>query len=175
MPPAFPTVYNETAKNYAEKLLQYLTSVNESKNLTYDNTTANNDIYEKLLQMLKDAQEVFEGNEKLKTTFTFSNLVSRVSPVGVAGLRGSIKVADTQLPIVNALVVVEGKNKSVVTDAAGRYEIPQLANGFYTVIIKAEGFSEVVIENVEVKTSTYNTLNVAMQPKPILIPVMNGH
>ena len=175
MPPAFPTLYNETAKNYADKLLQYLTSINESKNLTYDNTTANNDIYEKLLQMLKDAQEVFEGNEKLKTTFTFSNLVSRVSPAGVAGLRGSVRVADTQLPIMNALVVVEGKNKSVVTDAAGRYEIPQLANGFYTVIIKAEGFSEVVIENVEVKTSTYNTLNVAMQPKPMLIPVMNGH
>ena len=175
MPPAFPTLYTETAKNYAEKLLQYLTSINESKNLTYDNITASNDIYEKLMQMLKDAQEVFEGNDKLKTAFTFSDLVSRVSSVGVAGLRGSVKVADTQLPIVNATVMVEGKNKSVVTDAAGRYEIPQLANGLYTVIISAKGFNEVVMENVEVKTSTYNTLNVAMQPKAMLEPVLNGH
>ncbi len=163
MPDAFLTDYLNVKKEFDNRQMNFITSNTEAKDTTDENTKANNDIYKKLTAMFKDAQRVFVKDAFMRRYFTFSDMLTSAIGYSVAGLRGTVTRLADGLPIVGAVVSINNKNKTVVTDEAGKYDIPQLANGLYSVTISAEGFKEVTIENYDVKPSVYNKLDVIME------------
>jgi hypothetical protein len=163
MPNTFLAAYLDAKKEFDNRQQKYIESTSEAKEKQTENTTANNDIYRHLMTMCKDAQRVFAKDDNMSRFFTFSYLLSRVSGYSVAGLRGVVTKTGDNTPIVGATVSINGKNKTVVTDETGKYDVPQLASGLYSITISAEGCKDMTVDNYEVKASVYNRLDVAME------------
>jgi hypothetical protein len=68
--------------------------------------------------------------------------------VGV--LRGQVFDEDTQQPLVGATVETSDGARSVVTDQNGNY-IMSLAGGLYQVEIRAQGYCELILSDVEIE------------------------
>lgn len=161
--------YKATIAAYNTQRTAYDTSAQELKALTQDNTEANNAIYKKMMDMFADAKIVFKKEPDIAEQFTYTYFYDLITSPGVAGVRGKVTdIADNQA-INKAVVTVLFKNKSVETNELGKFDIAQLANGLYTIVITAEGFKTVTIDKFEVKTGVYNTLNVAMEKSMALI------
>ncbi len=86
---------------------------------------------------------------------------------GDAGsVRGSIVEAGTGRPIEGANVIVTGTILGAATDAKGRFLIPKLAPGWYTVVVSSIGYKEVTLE-VRVLPGLPTEVNVSLEPTVI--------
>ncbi len=163
MSATFLADYKAIVATYTSHRTAYDASVQTLKELTQDNTDANNILYKKMMDMFADAKIVFKKDPDIAEQFTFTYFYDLIASPSVAGVRGKVTgLADNQ-GINQALVTVLLKNKSAETDKLGKFDIAQLASGLYTIVITAEGFKTVTVEKFEVKTGVYNTLNVAME------------
>jgi Carboxypeptidase regulatory-like domain len=155
--------YKDAIAAYEIQRTNYQNSSKIASNLTLDNTAANNAIYTKMMDMFADAKVVFAKDPDIRELFTFTNVSSEVISPSVAGLRGKVTVLGEKKSIADAVIAISGRDKTLTTNKTGRYDLAQLASGIYTVTVTAKGFKDVVIENVEVKTGTYKTLDVEME------------
>jgi Carboxypeptidase regulatory-like domain len=168
MPISFIAQYEACCERYKSLQEDYIGLSTDAKALTGDNTDANNAIYDKVISMFKDAQEVFRKSPQLQATFSFSSVLFAAVGSGTASIRGFVTNALDQKAIEKAQVRVQYDEKFVETNKKGRYEINQLAGGKYNMVITAQGFKDVLIEDFEVKTDTFNQLDVAMELAPTL-------
>jgi Carboxypeptidase regulatory-like domain len=167
MPNNFLTDYKTAYEKCYNCQEEYIISISSARDVTSQNTAANNDVYQKFMSMSRDAQIVFKNDEVLRRQFSFADLLVRVSGVGVAGLRGTITRFDNGMPILGALITIEARNKSAFSDELGKYDIPQLAHGTYTITIAAEGFRTVTLDSFDIKPAVYNRLDWALQTEQV--------
>jgi Carboxypeptidase regulatory-like domain len=163
MPATFLEQYQTCCDRYKTLQEDYIGLSTDAKIVTTDNTDANNDLYDKVISMFKDAQEVFRKSPQLQAQFTFSSVLFAAVGSGTATIRGLVTNGLDDKAIEKAQVKIQYDDKFVETNKKGKYEINQLAGGKYNVVITAQGFKDVLIEDFEVKTDTFNQLDVAME------------
>ena len=86
-----------------------------------------------------------------KTSGTIRGVVTDPSGAVVANVPVVIKNNET------------GLERTVTTNAQGEYVAPEIAVGVYTVTVKAPNFKESVSSNVDLHTSSTETLNIQLQ------------
>ena len=86
-----------------------------------------------------------------KTSGTIRGVVTDPSGAVLANVPVEISNAET------------GLSRTVTTNAQGEYVAPELAVGLYTVTVKAPNFKESVSNNVDLHTSSTQTLNIQLQ------------
>ncbi|MBC7187742.1 MAG: TonB-dependent receptor plug domain-containing protein, partial [Calditrichaeota bacterium] len=86
--------------------------------------------------------------------------------LGMAGdagsVRGSVVEAGSGRPIEGANIIVTGTILGAATDAKGRFIIPKIAPGWYTVVISCMGYKEVTLE-VRVLPGMPTEVNVSLE------------
>lgn len=161
--------YKATIATYNTQRTAYDASVKAVKELAQDNTEANNVLYKKMMDMFADAKIVFKKEPDIADQFTYTYFYDLIASPSVAGIKGKVTNLADEKGINKAVITVLLKNKSVETNKLGKFDIAQLANGIYTIVITAEGFKTVTIDKFEVKTGVYNTLNVAMEKVEVAV------
>ncbi|MGQ9853553.1 MAG: TonB-dependent receptor, partial [Candidatus Oleimicrobiaceae bacterium] len=77
-------------------------------------------------------------------------------------VRGTVVEAGSGRPIEGANVIVAGTILGAATDAKGRFIIPRIAPGWYTVVVSSIGYKEVTLE-VRVLPGIPTEVNVALE------------
>jgi TonB-linked SusC/RagA family outer membrane protein len=65
-------------------------------------------------------------------------------------IRGTVRDADSNSPVGRALVTLEGRNIGILTNEDGRFQLPNLSPGNYTVKVEILGYTTERRENVAV-------------------------
>jgi tetratricopeptide (TPR) repeat protein len=89
--------------------------------------------------------------------------------VGRTSIRGSIKDAQTHLPLYRVLVDVDsqsgGNAAQVITDSTGKFDAEGLDADVYLIRVRFPGYDEVV-ERVDLTITSSNYLDIQLKPKP---------
>ena len=164
MPPTFPTTYSTAATAYAAKMQEFLDAEEIAQLDTQNKIIANNTIYDTLINMFKDGQEIFENDTAIRRQFTFTEVLYLISGAGTSGLRGIITHELTQLPIPDVTITVVENGKTTITNQEGKYRLAPLASGMYTLLIEATGYHPITVNNQEVIVGTISTHNFTLSP-----------
>jgi len=162
MPETFRTTFATTKEEYDTLYQQYLDASVNNPVQTNTKITANNEVFDKLMNMLLDGQSLYRNNDTMKKVFTFDQMALTVGGPGVQGLKGNVTQPEN-LPVANAVITCTGPTvKTVTTDEDGRYECPQLKEGEYTVTVTAGGYQPATITNVEVADGAMKALDIVL-------------
>ena len=82
----------------------------------------------------------------------------------VGTLTGVVTNQDTGQPLSDAYVAIANTRFSTLTNAQGRFLIPGIPAGTYTVIVQNLGFAEVRRNNVRIEADGTTNLEIAMEP-----------
>ena len=164
MPDAFVLRFGKVNADFDEAYKAWSMSDKASYNLTEDKIIATNKIWANLTALLTDAQRVFKKDPSKLDQFTIAFISGQVSGTKAAGVSGKVMIVDTKTGIPNATISIESLDKSVKTDANGRFELSPIAANTYTLKIEAEGYETLIIEKYEVKTGTIGRLKIEMTP-----------
>jgi uncharacterized membrane protein len=162
MPPAFANEFKKLAQDFKTTYTDWFTTDNGTYDKTDEKVIANNTIYNTLLAMLTDGSRLFKKDQNLAKQFTFSALLAQTHGTKAAGIKGKITRNDTGAAVANALVSVNDSDKIVTTDAEGRFEISPLSIGNYALLVKADGFGELRIADVTVRTGITTRQNISL-------------
>lgn len=162
MPPSYPTDLEDTRDIYQDLYQKFLSATEDAVIGTQAKITANNNLYAALSVMLGDGQVVFSDDAAVVRQFVFSTLLETSSGSSTAGLKGHITDSVTGRQIAGAKIELQYKDKSAVADNEGYYQINQVAAGWYTIIVAADGYQTFVKENHEVKTGTVSNVHIAL-------------
>ena len=84
---------------------------------------------------------------------------------GFGKITGTITDAETDAPVVNASVLVVGTKFGNFTDSDGKYVIPRLSPGTYTLKISSIEYNTVEIDSVRVETDLTTEINQKLTKK----------
>ena len=163
MSDTFLADYQAVVAQYKTIRKAYVESSSTANDLTKDNTEANNNIHKTMMSMFADARVIFRREPDLRDQFAFVRILDQVVSSSVAGIRGKVTNSVTEKGINKVKIEIENKEKTYETNKLGRFDIAQLANGTYKITFTCTGYKDVVIDDFEVKTGVYNTLNVVME------------
>ena len=82
-------------------------------------------------------------------------------------LKGTVKDAETGLPVVGANVTLHGTFLGAATDANGRYSIVRIPVGSYTVVVSMIGYERLTVERVKILEDVTTTLDFQVNSLPI--------
>ena len=165
MPPAFPAAFGTTVNEYKQLLANFEDSKETALLETQNRLMMLNGIYDRFIPMMLDGQEIFRGNEAVRRMFIATDVLSRISGPGLAGIRGKIIEGATQKPIQGAVIGLVDFPNTAVTDEVGNYLL-NAPSKKYSVTITAAGFITSTIENVSIEIGTVSKLDVAMTAQP---------
>jgi hypothetical protein len=163
MPPGFPAQMNALAALFNAKLSAYESAKEAIPVATELKVAALNKVFQRLMPMLLDGQEIFKNQEAIRQQFTYSVILSRVSGPGLAGIRGTITDKTTNDPIRNARIAFQDTDYLAITDENGEYEL-LCPSGKYTAVFSADGFNTHTETNVKVEVGTLSTIDLQMTP-----------
>ncbi len=162
MPTTFIADYT-TEKDAFEALHQdFLDSEETSKQGTQGKVEANNRIYNDLIEMCLDGQEIFKGNEAVKAQFVFKDILRLVSGAKAAGIKGLITSASDGVGVPDAQIQLISGIKIAKSDASGRYELKPIASGTYSIEVSAAGYVTQLIEDVVIRVGQVSTLDIIL-------------
>ena len=164
MPLDFLTRFKQVRTDFDALYSLWNTDDSDTYSLTDAKVNANNALYLTFMGVVSDAQKVFRHDAALAQKFTFSALMGQIRGTTAAGVSGKVVIVDTKTGILNATISIESLNKSVQTDANGRFELSPIAANTYILKIEAEGYETLIIEKYEVKTGTIGRLKIEMTP-----------
>ncbi|MCW5908771.1 MAG: hypothetical protein KIS94_12990 [Chitinophagales bacterium] len=105
MTPAFPAEYQAEQAAYMALFNQLSDTTLDQRQQTDKKVTANNNLYDELIRIGKDANVIFRNNPSLLERFTFTKVLELVSPPGPATLKGNItNVAENPIPDVSVYI-----------------------------------------------------------------------
>jgi type II secretory pathway pseudopilin PulG len=163
VPDSFLAQYEAAIEQYQTAQTEYVNAASEVKDLTTDNTDANNEIYQAMIQGIDEAKIVFAKDPAQSDYFSVSNFLSLMSGSSFAGLKGTITDEVTKKGVKDAQIWISGKDKPLTTDKYGKFDLGQLGSGTYTIRVTAEGYVEQTFAKYDIKTGVYNYLNVTLQ------------
>ncbi len=90
-------------------------------------------------------------------------------------LRGTVRNIDNGLPVVGALVTVQGQRSEDVpaeirTDSAGRYLFGPLRPGYYTFRVGAQSFDNQILAEINVAAGKERLLDIGLHPSASQLP-----
>lgn len=81
-------------------------------------------------------------------------------------LTGAVRDGATGLPVSDAEVWVDDVHRRVLTDAAGRYRLPELPSGPHSLVVRRPGYREEV-RSIDVRVDTGIDISLEPQPTPL--------
>jgi hypothetical protein len=164
MPASFQTQFDTLKSDFEMQHQLFLDSQETATQQTHEKITANNEVYAQLIKMCLDGQEIFRKDESLKRQFIISDLLYLASGAGTAGVKGYITDTQTGLPLDAVIVSIYGSTKTTTTDTDGKYELLQMAKGFYTLKFEKTGYITQEITNFEIKIGTVSQKDIQISP-----------
>lgn len=164
MPPSFTAIITTAATNFSVIHQTFLDDEETAKINTETKIRNNNLVYDALMSMFLDGQEIFRNQEAILDQFIFDQCLLLVSGAGTAGVRGIIKNATTNQPIALATITLGADEYSTISEPDGNYQISPTAAGTYTLSATATGYQPLSIPSHVILTGTISTLNLLMNP-----------
>jgi Carboxypeptidase regulatory-like domain len=161
MPASFQVTFDNAKAAFTENHQEFIESEQAKVLATETKMLANNNIHAKVMAMFMDGQELFKDNEALKKQFVFEQVLTLASGTGSAGLKGTISDANTETPVVGAIVTILPTGRTTASDEEGKYHFTQLAADEYAVTITAEGYQSFSADQT-INTGVTSTLNAAL-------------
>lgn len=140
MPPSFTAIITTAATNFSVIHQTFLDDEETAKINTETKIRNNNLVYDALMSMFLDGQEIFRNQEAILDQFIFDQCLLLVSGAGTAGVRGIIKNATTNQPIALATITLGADEYSTISEPDGNYQISPTAAGTYTLSATAIGY-----------------------------------
>ncbi|CUT02237.1 Carboxypeptidase regulatory-like domain-containing protein [Candidatus Kryptobacter tengchongensis] len=94
------------------------------------------------------------------TVITFSFLNAQLS-----NIRGVVKDKLSGNPVEGAVVIIKDIQLRSVTDRNGRFEIKNISQGKYNLVVEAEGFEISTLENIIIESGEILYVEVELNPK----------
>ncbi len=162
MPANFLAMFQDLQETFGDLFDQIQDADETGQKQTGEKVAYNNALYADLMDMLDDADVFFQGNKDLLNEFSYNNLKKKAQGTKQAGLKGKVLLPQTNNPMANVKITLEGTNKTTTTDALGRFDISQLSEGTYRIIVEADGYETVFIEKVMIKTGKTTRFNIKL-------------
>lgn len=105
---------------------------------------ANNDLYDKVIQICKDGRRIFKGDATLQKQFAFAQMLKRVGYGGTAGITATFTYGPNNLPIADVDGVSNDLKYAGLSNAKGILKINRMTEGEHTFTFSAEGFHDLV-------------------------------
>lgn len=165
---SFATTFSDATDQYNTLLSDYESSKEAIGVATQNRIAAFNEIYELLIEMMKDAENLFQDNEAVRTQFVYSHVLERISGPGLAGARGTVFNSATLYPITGVLVEIWLPDMPVtryaaVTDLDGKYLI-NCPSGNYYIQFTADGFVPSGAKDISISVGTVSAFNEKLTP-----------
>lgn len=166
MPPTFPAAFGTVVDDFKQLLSDYEDSKETIMVDTQNRLIALNDIFRLLMPMMLDGQEIFRDNEAVRKQFIFTDVLSRITGPGLAGLDGKVTDTVTNLPISGAVVKLflsdnPGTEYLGSTNEVGDYLV-NCPSGTYNVTVTAVGYNAHTMESILVSVGTVSRINVKL-------------
>jgi hypothetical protein len=163
MPPGFPDEFNAARDAFESLYMNFLEGAKLAAQKTDEKITANNSIFDTMMAMMLNGQEIFWQDPVIQKQFVFDHLLLTVSGIGVAGFKGKVTTGTkNSTPIEGALLTLPDTNHTCTTDDEGWYQFTQLQAGRYSLEVTAPGFVPLKIDNIEIKTGNMSNLHLQM-------------
>jgi len=164
MPPTFQTQLNDEINTFQTLHNQFIDSEETSTEKSQEKIEANNLIYDQLIEMFLDGQEIFINDEATKKRFIFSDVLYLVSGAGTSGIRGTVTDAQTTEALSGVFVNIKPKNRLTTTNPNGKYSLLQVAHGTYNISFQKEGYQPQTLIDFEIKLGTTSKIDIALMP-----------
>jgi hypothetical protein len=152
MPADFQTTFKAAGDNCIA-LSVIFAHINMEKEIASSiKSRANNAVYARLIEMLKDGQQIFRDNAEMKKQFTFRYLVSKQRGEHSASFKGRI-FNNLNMPVADAVIVSQDDKYRATTASKGQYHIKRIAAGTYTFTITCDGY-EPIVQNITLTAGT---------------------
>jgi hypothetical protein len=166
MPESFPDEFNAARVTFEALYTNFQEGTRLAGQKTDEKLSANNQLFDNMMEMLLDGQEIFRHDPVIQKQFIFEQILLTVSGPGVAGCKGTVTSGTRDgAPIEGALITLNNGN-TCTTDDEGWYQFTQLQAGTYSLEVTAPGFVPLRIDNIEIKTGNMSNLHLQMQPDP---------
>lgn len=139
MPETFPGVFQSAGENFVDLSITYFDIDNAKKMVVTQKIEANNAIYESVISMLKDGQQIFKDDVAVKNLFVFDKQLATRKGTGSASLSGYIK-NDAQLPVSGALIASNVLDYQAFTDSKGYFSIKHMVAADYNITVTFPGY-----------------------------------
>ncbi|MBL7815877.1 MAG: hypothetical protein JNL70_12755 [Saprospiraceae bacterium] len=134
-----------------------------SPDATNSKIVANNDLKERVMAMLADGQAAFFNDKTIAQKFVWATLLAPVRGLKPMGFTGKTTDKTSEGPLSKAMLCIDSLNMRVPCDKNGRYQAVVPTAEKLTLVFKAEGYEDLVLEAQEVKLGVMSRLNVAMK------------
>lgn len=166
MPASFAADHLAAQAAFAATYADFTAARQTEYDMTDAKIEANNAIYDQMMQMCSEAQNVFRTNASLRERFVFKNIKQLVTAPGAAGLLGTVTLNATPTPAVGAIVTIVELDRTAITDALGQYQIIGIPSGRYTILITLPGYTDFTKANINIPVGTNHTENATLTPAP---------
>ena len=142
MPATFPALFQSVGENFVELSVIYFDTDNTKKMVVAQKIDANNAIYESVISMCKDGQQIFKDDVAVKNLFVFDQQLAIRKGAGSASLSGYI-VNEAHLPVIGALIESAELGYQAFTNSDGKFSIKRMVAGNYNISVSFPGYVSV--------------------------------
>lgn len=128
---------------------------------TDEKNAANNDIYDRVQDMLYDGRFMNMETPDLAKPYNFNTIWDQVEPTRNSGISGKIFAVGGKKPLAGITVLEPLTGKTAVSDKDGNYMI-YLTEDTYALTFSGDGFVTQTVADIAVKTGVVKRLNVEM-------------
>ena len=152
MPTTFLPMFRDLQDTFIDLFDEIQDADDNGQKKTSEKVELNNALYADLMDMLDDAAVFFKDNKDLLEEFNYNNLKKKAQGTKQAAFKGKVFNPESKKPIAGAKITFEGTNKTTVTDEEGRFDLSQLTEGTYRVVVESDGYETAYIETLVIKT-----------------------
>lgn len=159
MPPAFKDQFTEAAAAFTALRLDFNQKQEQAESGTDQKLKVSNELYEILVEDMKDAILVFNDNPVLAKFTAYSRMLTDARGNKPSGMKGVIVFDDNGNPAPNVTVfTLQHGGRSVTTDGKGKYkiEVPSGATEFF---IEGPGIEPVTIAKLNIPVGVMKRRN----------------
>lgn len=165
MPVVFKASFEALKLTVEPEIVIMLNLRENNKQGTSAKIIANNNLYNKIVELCEDGAYIFRKDASKRVQFIWTSVLELITPPGAAGLRGDVrdKVSNVLLANVMVVLIPEGLPEIVqYTDENGRYEFKNLPAKTYLCKADKEGYGT-YNEDVTVTTGVTSTRNIMLE------------
>ncbi len=165
LPVGFAVQFNDINTAFVDVLARYNAAVIATKTKTDEKVAVNNDIYDRVNNLLDDAQFMYQQMPDRAKQYQFNTLWNIVEPTKSSGISGKILAVGGKKSLGNITVTEPLTGKTTVSDKDGSFNI-YLTEGIWSLILAADGYTTQTITGIEVQKGVVKRLNVEMVSIP---------
>lgn len=157
----FAVQFNDINTAFEDVLGRYNAAAIVAKTKTDEKVAANNDIYDRAVNLLDDAQFMYQQLPDRAKQYQFTTLWNIVEPTKSSGISGKTLAVGGKKSVGNITVTEPLTGKTATSDKDGSFNI-YLTEGEWTLTFSADGYITQTITGIEVQKGAVKRLNVEM-------------